>query len=299
MKLQTLDPFSTWQEALQLDSRGELEESKSLFAKAAKLFFEFGSGTNARVGRALFEYSSLMDAFASVQTARDLHSKKDYDGSLIEFAKAAETLRATIHFGFLSGYVSGCAILEEAIATKEPDEAHQAFKNANALFEQSKLALGLRDEKHLLIDVIDSLLKYSISRAFLAESSKLSQGGRSEEARIKTDQSLSLKKDHESLASKSGLRPYLITYFPSDDWKRAQSTGFIVTFPENDSIWAGNVGCNPVEIISLGDKSVNIIVNPFQSISYPVDSKHKGRIRIVYRDLKESKSYDEGCLLMI
>ena len=118
---------------------GELEASKSWFSQAAHLFFDLGSVTSSRVERALFEYSTLMDAFTIVQQARRLKLDLKYEESLSEFTKAAEILRSTVHFGFLSGYESGCATLETAVELKESDEAFQAFKNAITLFEQSKL----------------------------------------------------------------------------------------------------------------------------------------------------------------
>ena len=154
-----------------------------------------------------------MDAFAIVQQARRLKLNLKYEESLSEFTKAAEILRSTVHFGFLSGYESGCATLETALELKDPDESFQAFKNAIALFEQSKLALGFRDEKHPMVEVIDSLIKYSISEAFLAESRSLSQSGKKDEAKRKLQQSRAIAEDHEVLARKAGHQTSLNRLF--------------------------------------------------------------------------------------
>lgn len=282
-----------------MDERSDFEASKSLFSNAARLFFDSGTASDSGIGRALYEYSTLMDAFASVQGGRWLKQNSDYDGSLKEFAKAAEIFRSSVHFGFLSGYVSGCATLEAALELMELEESFQALKNAIALFEQSKLALGFRDEKNPMVAVIDSLIKYSISEAFQSESRSLSQTGNGDEAKIKLQQSIAVRVDHETLARKAGIKPYTISYFPLEDWKRARSTGFLISFPEQNSIWLGNVGSNAVQVESLGAKGISMRIEPKHSVSWPVSSISKGRIRVVYSDIKEKKEYDEGCMLMI
>ncbi len=121
-----------------MDRKGELEDSESSFRQAARFFFDSGSDAGSHVGRAFFEYSTLMDAFASVQGVRQLKLNSKYEESLSEFTGAAEILRSSVHFGFLSGYESGCATLEAALEIKDPDEAFQAFKNAIALCMSSR-----------------------------------------------------------------------------------------------------------------------------------------------------------------
>jgi hypothetical protein len=285
--------------ALSFDEEGKLEHSKAWFTQAAHLFFDSGSGANSRVGKAFFEYSTLMDAFALVQQARLERLNSEYEESLSEFAKATEVLRSSVHFGFLSGYESGCAMLETALELENLDDSFQAFKNANALFEQSKLALGLRDERHPLVDVIDSLIKYSISEAFLTESRTFLEAGNENEALRKVQQSTVSADDHKSLTRKIGTEPYLINYFPLEDWNRALSTGFVATFPEQDSIWLGNIGSNPVKVETLGGNRIDQIIGPAQSISLPLTKSSKGRIRVVYEDMRNQKWYDEGSMLVI
>ncbi|HVB13015.1 MAG TPA: hypothetical protein VNE86_07760 [Nitrososphaerales archaeon] len=298
-QLQTSDPFHLWEKALASDRDGDLAASKSMFGQAAQLFFVKGSDGKPQVGRAFFEYSTLMDAFARVQEARLFKKNSKYDDSLSEFTKASEIFRSSVHFGFLAGYESGCATLETALELDDPDGAFQAFKNANALFEQSKLALGLRDEKHPLIDVIDTLIKFSISEAFLAESKSLSQSGKVQEAREKILQSKAISKEHEFLARRIGTRSRSIDYFPMDDWKRAETTCLVLSYPESDSILLCNVGTNSVLIETLGNRRIDKTLDPLNSISCPMDVSSKGRVRVIYVDLKEKKEYDEGCLLMI
>ncbi|MDG6906138.1 MAG: hypothetical protein JRN20_10180 [Nitrososphaerota archaeon] len=294
--LQNLEPFDAWRTALILDEQCKLVESKSKFTQTAELFFDSGSGAYSEIGIALFEYSTLMDAFAGVQEARKLRKESEFEKSLTEFSRAAEILRATMHFGFLAGYVSGCAILEEAMRSQVTDERLETLRKAIALFEQSKLTLSFRDDKHAVITVIDSLLKYSISEALFAESRKTKN---SQETRIKSAQARAVFSEYDLLAQKSGIDPMSIPYFPLEDWRRAKFTGFVVSFPENNSIWLGNIGCNSVKVETLGTKSINLIVEPHRSLSSVIDPRTKGRIRVVYTDLKQKKRYDEGCHLMI
>ena len=72
-----------------------------------------------------------------------------------------------------------------------------------------------------------------------------------------------------------------------------------MSFPEKDSIWLGNIGSNSVMVETLGKNKIDKVIDPAQSISCPVTGSTKGRIRVVYVDIKERKRYDEGCVLMI
>ena len=289
-------PFQIWEDAIMLDDKGLIRESGNMFAKASQSFFEFGSNVQTEVGRAHFEYSTLMDAFSRIQEARRLRLEFRYDDSLKMFGNACEILRATVHFGFLAAYESACATLETAAELDEKTEAFEAFRSAITLFEQSKLALGLRDELHPTIGVIDSMIKYSISRALITESGILIAEGKSEEAEKKANQSELIRK--ECLRS-AGNRRNVIYYFPISDWLRAMKGGFIVTYPEIESISLANVGSNPVDMEAIGANNTSQVINPFQSVTVPAVKLGKGRIRVIYRDMKENKIYDEGCVLMI
>ncbi|MDG7002185.1 MAG: hypothetical protein JRN15_24055 [Nitrososphaerota archaeon] len=296
MELPAANPFDLWGDAIDLNEKNSIRESSNMFARASQSFFEFGSSIRPIVGRACFEYSTLMDSFSRIQKARLLRLELQYDDSLREFGVASEILRATVHFGFLSAYESACATLETASELDEKTEAFEAFRNAIALFEQSKLALGLRDELHPTIRVIDSMIKYSISMALYAESSLLADKGKSEEARKKAAQSELVKKEFLSLA---GNRLKSINYFPVNDWSRAKKSGFIVSYPESNSMWFGNIGSNPVSLEAAGETKTSEVLNPFETMTVSAENLGKGRIRIVYRDLKEKITYDEGCVLMI
>ena len=149
---------------------------------------------------------------------------------------------------------------------------------------------------HPTVRIIDSFLKYSISRALLAESGVLAEEGELEEAKTKLDQSERVKEDYFKLA---GSKWKTVNYFPLTDWDRAKRGGFMISFPENQSMWIGNIGSNPVILESAGAAEVNEVVDPFKSISVPAVKLGKGRLRISYRDLKNDKTYDEGCVLMI
>ncbi|MGH2637915.1 MAG: hypothetical protein ACRDF4_01295, partial [Rhabdochlamydiaceae bacterium] len=277
-----------------------LDASVAGFKRAAQEFFDVGSiGREAPVGRALFEYSSLMDGFASVQNARRLRKLSDYEASLLEHTRAAEIFRATVHFGFLSAYVSGCASLETSLELQDSDEAVKGIKNAIALFEQSKLTLAFRDERHPIMTVIDALIKYSISKAFLAESNLFLQNEKAAESKQKAVQSVTLMREHEYLAASAGLPPSKIDYFPISDWKRALNGSFLVSFPESDSIRLANLGSIPAFVETLGNDRIEKRIEPSASLCFQVKSSTKGKIRVVYVDLGQKIRFDEGCLTII
>lgn len=289
------DPFVAWEKALQSDRAKSFESSKSEFKHAASIFFDQGSASRTSVGRALFEYSTLMDAFASVQEARILKALEKYEESLAEYSKATEILRATIHFGFLSGYISASASLEAALELAPSDDAFQGFKNAIALFEQSKLTLSFRDEKHPLINLIDASIKYSISNAFFVESELLLANGSEEESRKKRSRSDALRQEYEDMMSRIGMVPNLIDYFPINDWIRAKSGAFVTSFPESNGIWLGNIGVNPALIEAFGNDRLDKQIGPDESVFCPFKETTRGRIRVRYLDVKKGKNYDEGC----
>jgi len=106
--------FEHWKSALENDRKSNLERSKFEFEGAARAFFEETGGSKVGVARAFYEYSTLMDAFATVQEARILKANSSFEGALEKFVKASEILRATAHFAYLASYISGCASLETA-----------------------------------------------------------------------------------------------------------------------------------------------------------------------------------------
>lgn len=289
-------PFKAWERALSLDKMKLFEDSRSEFKSAAQAFFDLAR-SRVPTARALFEYSTLMDAFVSIQEGRILKSKSLFDESFAAFSKATEVLRATMHFGFLSGYVSGCASLETSLELEASEDSFQGLKNAIALFEQSKITLSFRDEKHPVIRVIDALIKYSISKALLTESQIIMEKN-ADESKKKMVRSEAIMKDYLKISKEAGIVPDAINYFPIDDFGRALSNAFIVSFPESDGMWLGNLGIYPATILTLADQPVNTVIEPNQSTHLALKPS-RGRIRVTYTDLKENKSYDEGCMSII
>jgi hypothetical protein len=291
--------FGFWRAAVTADSKGELETSKSHFEVAAKSFFDEGSSTKQAVGRAYFEYSTLMDAFSAVQEGRISKSKGEYDLSLPKFERASEVFRSTLHFGFLAGYISGCASLETALEMEPGEDSFQGFKNANALFEQSKLLLSFRDEKHAIIHSIDILLKYSISRALFVESQNLAKEGAGESARKKKEQSRAVEEEFERLAGKNTARQFRINYFPDYECKRAEKGALLVSFPEQQNLWIGNVGKNLAVLNKLGSEEIMRKIASNESIIHQMQENFHGKLRIKYEDAENGGKFDEGCLTIL
>jgi hypothetical protein len=290
--------FGYWRAAVTADSKNELETSQAHFQSAARAFFDEGSSSKTGVGRAFFEYSTLMDAFCAVQEGRFLKAKGEYDLSLSKFERAAEVFRSTLHFGFLSGYISGCASLETALEMDPSKDSFQGFKNANALFEQSKLLLSFRDEKHPFVRSINILLKYSISRALLVESQNLAKEGSNESARKKKDQSKGVEEDFEKLSGRNATR-FKIDYLPDQELRRAEKGALLVSFPEQQNLWIGNVGKNPALITGLGEDELAKIIAPNESIVQKMPESFRGKLRISYEDFENGAKYDEGSLTIL
>lgn len=295
--MNTSEPFRVWERALKFNESGSLQESRNEFKLAAQSFFNLAS-TGVSTSRALFEYSTLMDAFSSIQEARILKSENLFDESFAAFSKSTEILRATMHFGFLSGYVSGCASVETSLELEASDDSFQGLKNAISLFEQSKLTLSFRDERHPIVKVIDTLIKYSISKAFLVESQILSVSGDMMGAEKKVSQSEAVMRDYEKISRESGKASNVIDYFPVEDWNRALMEAFLVSFPESDGMWLGNLGVNSALVETLAEERVDKVIKPNDSIHWSLKPS-KGRIRVKYVDVKEKKSHDEGCVTVI
>ncbi len=292
-----------WKQALEFDKKSQIRESRSSFEASAKLFLDDSSGEKATIARALLEYSTLMDAFSSVQEGRLLKEESNFDKALPCFAKASEIFRATVHFAFLAGYVSGCASLETVSEMKDDDEKFQGYKNSIALFEQAKLALSFRDDRHPLLRSIDAMVKFGISRAILVESQMLDQKGAASDSRKKREQSRNIEADFRRLSGPDETRQgshFRIDYFLKGyDCERATHGSYISSFPERTSLWMGNVGTHSARILTLGKSPVEKTLAPGDSISWPMIREFKGKLRIVYTDVEDRRSYDEGCLTVI
>ncbi len=291
--------FDRWRAALLADSEDKLETSAAYFKSAAKEFFDEGSSKRAAVGRALFEFSTLMDGFSSVQEARLSKSNSDFELSLSKFGRAAEIFRSTIHYAFLSGYVSGCASLETALEMEAREDSFQGFKNANALFEQSKLLLSFRDERHPFMRSIDILLKYSISRALLVESNNLQIKGASQGSRIKKEQSMAVEEDFEKLAGKKAAKSFKIKYLPDYECIRAERGALAIVFPEQRTMWIGNVGKNAAVVLKMGNREIGKKIAPDESLIQVIEEGYRGKLRIIYEDMVSDERFDEGCLTVL
>ncbi len=281
-----------------LDRRSSLQESDSGFRRAAVAFFDDANTDRTAIARALLEYSTLMDAFSSVQEGRILKEESKFDEALSYFSKASEILRATVHFGFMAGYMSGCAMLETASQMEQDEDKFQGYKNAIALFEQAKLALSFRDVRHPLLRSVEAMVKFGISRALLVESEMLEAKGAAQDSRKKKEQSRNVEMDFYKL---SGARvspsSFRIDYFLKGyECERSTKGSFLVSFPEKTSLWIGNVGNHSAQIASLGKSQVDRELDPGDSLSWPMDPGFKGKLRIDYTDLETKSRYDEGCL---
>ncbi len=291
------DPFVLWRDALKLDRTSRLKESKEKFEEAAAGFFE-QSKLNPPVSRAMFEYSTIMDAFSVIQQARMLRDLSQYEESLSQFGKAADILRATLHFGFLASYVAACATLETTSSMDYNEDSLEALKSANALLEQGKLALSFRDERHPLMPIINAMIKFSISKSLLVESRILLRSIDSASSEQRFKQSLAVLREYQLLAADSRITEGVIDYFIPDDWERAKSGAFICCYPDPEKLWLMNLGTHIALVQKFGSELLQSEILPTDSLAISLQGM-KGKIRVVYRDRVSGAEFDEGCMMLI
>jgi hypothetical protein len=294
------DPFSTWREGIALDEAGQFQDASSKFKLAAGEFFDLASRT-PKTERAAYEYSTLMDAYSRIERGREHFLNLDFDNSLDEFNSSTEILRATVHFGYLAPYLSACASAETADSMPRGDpECLQAYKNAIALFEQSKLALSFRDESHPSMKIMDAYIKYCISRALFVESLDCKLKGDIGLSEEKEKRSSSIMVEFQDLATKARIPALGFKYLIANDYERASQGAFVITYPDATALTALNIGKNEARIISIGDFSMEKSdLLPGESMYIDSNNFDKGKIRVCYIDLTTGKEYDEGCLLRI
>ncbi len=293
------DPFLHWKAGVALDHVQKFEESASQFKQAAEFFFVTAS-KQTEVAKAMFEYSTLMDAFASREQGRRFLSEDNFSEAANALPRASEILRSTLHFAFLAPYISACATLETVAGMERGDEdTFQAYRTTNALLEQAKFALGFMDETNMLITVIDAYLKYSISGALQNESSYLIASGSRELAPDKQLRSGQVRREYEYLAAMAGLGLDEIEFLPQRDFNEREQAPLILAYPDASNLWLLNVGTNPAVIEKLGNAAIDRIIAPMSAARFELSGMVKGRIRVEYLDPSKQEKHDEGCLTLI
>ncbi len=298
------NPFTLWEEGMSHNSAGLYRLSVSKFQQAAQTFFDAASNASEnKIDKAYYEYSTLMDAFSRVQQGRELLELKQFDDALAKFAESSNILRSTIHFSFLAPYVSACAITEvtdlREANDEEVDENFQGYKNAIALFEQSKIALSFRDELDPIIKKVDVYIRYCISEALSLESS---EGKAALQASLNKDKNSNVEKQgsltasgNQDLGKKNEMQ-----YLPLTDFKRAKEGSFVVSYPDAEGLWLINIGVNSANLLRLGSLSLNqVILESKGTVHFNANEFGKGKIRLQYEDKKTGKRFDEGCLQVL
>lgn len=293
------DPFDHWKLSVALDHAENFEESGQQFSRSAQIFFESGS-ILPRAAKALFEYSTLMDAFSYAAKGRLALSKENFSDASQAFTKSSEILRSTIHFAFLAPYIAACGILHTALGLDGGDEdAFEAYKSANALLEQAKFALSLKDERSPLATVFDALLKRSISLALRSEAISLAKSGSNELSKDKMKRSEQVHLESNYLSRKAGLEPEAIEFFPLRDFNFVERAVLILAYPEGESLWLVNVGKHPALIEKLGNVEVNQEIRAMDSWAFQMKLLSKGKVRAEYLDTVYHVKYDVGCLTLV
>ena len=242
-----------------------------------------------------------MDAFAKTQNARIAMSNGDFEVALHQLKVATEIFRSSIHFAFLAPYVSACATLDAASGLESKDMARfESFRNAVALFEQTKLGIYLNDDGDPKLHKIEMNLKLAISKALRSEGEALEASGDTENAERKYAQYIAVNNDYIDLVSENVTEPGYLEYFIADDYARALDGAYIVTYANADSIELLNVGINEARVLKLGDEQTDSLVQSGRSVAFSLESTlKKGRLRVCYEDYKTGKKYSEASILVL
>jgi hypothetical protein len=293
-------PFNTWREGIDLDQKFLFERSSLKFGRAAEEFYDLAF-KQPEVARAYNEYSVLMDAYSKIQEGRAEIKRNEFAIALKRFEDGANILRSTFHFGFLAPFVSACATTETADKMESDDpERMQAYKNAIALFEQSKLALSFRDERHFIVNIIDAYIRYCISKALSLEAILEKGLGHLHEAREKEKRSKLLEREFEGFLRKAHVTEERFQFLPLDDYRRVAEGAFVASFPDKSNLWIFNLGNNAAIIEKVGMYDpVGVSIEPRSSMKLDPKLVGKGKIRIRYKDKVFGKEYDEGCLMAV
>lgn len=295
-----LESFRLWKRAVELSQHHLFEESLRNFSNSAQAFFNSASKAGP-ISKALNEYSTVMDSFAKTQNARLKMSSGNFDGALRDLELATGIFRASIHFAYLAPYVSACATMDAANGLESKDiERFESFRNAVALFEQTKLGIYLKDDLDPKIHKIDMYLKLAISKALRAEGEMLEASGAIENAERKYAQYVAANNEYLELASETMMEPGYLEYFIADDCSRTLDGAHIVTYTSENTIELLNVGLNNARVLKLGHVVTDCIVQAGDSVSYHLDSTlKKGRWRVCYEDEKTGKEYSEASISVL
>jgi hypothetical protein len=282
------DPFTIWAAGIGYDSNGNIGLSKQMFVKAAKDFFDSAS-LYPEVATAYFEYSTLMDGYATIQKCREL------------ITKAGDIFRSTVHFAFLSPYVAACAGLEVLSELYDGDpEKFQACKNCIALFEQAKMVLSFRDERHPTLELINAYLRLAISKglkieAWQAEKAKDLEG----QPQDNDESSEILSEEFRDQIRKLGRKNSRLEYFPTTDYERASNGAFLLGYPSGKKLSLLNVGSSSALLTKIGNIETKSEIKSKSGLQIGIDRFEKMKIRISYKDIQSNRFYDEGCISLV
>jgi hypothetical protein len=297
---ETQGAFELWVEALGADKRDDLSVAKSLFESAAKAFYDLATSSPG-ISSACYEYSTLMDAFCTVENCREYVRKEDFDVALDSISKAGEIFRTTLHFAFLSPYVAACAGLEvlDGLEESDPDRM-QACKNSIALFEQAKLVLSFRDEKHPIVRLIDGYLNLGISKGLECEAKQAAKAaGSDSEIQSKLQRSENLRDGFKVRMTEIGESTDRLNYLPVKDCKRAIEGSFLLGYPDADDLSILNVGSSAGRLVQLGGRDFDSEIPSGSALRVKLTQFGKMKIRMLYEDTRAGKRFDEGCISLI
>lgn len=190
-------PAVRWKIAKTYDSLREYKEASQFFHQAADEYRLAGKKL-PRLALVFEEFSHYMEAWALIGDARGSHDQELYTAAAEGYTKAANLLRTSQSWSYLSKHYSACSFLELGEALSRQDRQHSAiesFQAAQATFQESKNELDSKlpsvspsQEKRELMDWLDitrGRLKYTRGRIQLEDAKVLDARGEEEASSAK------------------------------------------------------------------------------------------------------------------
>jgi hypothetical protein len=176
-----------WQKARFLGRVG-LHHLSSLCYSSSAESYRRAATDNSRLKEFYQSMSVFMDAWSSVEAARDAHSSSSYSVAAEAYRRAAQQLSSSSDWAPLGVHYEGCALLEqgESLSSEEkPEEASSEFLKAVDIFSKSarnmlgwQIPLGEEsEERQRWVDLTQGREFYSRTRAEIEQAKLLERRG--------------------------------------------------------------------------------------------------------------------------
>jgi predicted amidohydrolase/tetratricopeptide (TPR) repeat protein len=170
---------SYWKIGRNKDHLGKHQEAAELFLAAFTQYKDAAEKIH-QFGDFYLDYAVYMEAWSEIEQGKSAHGNEEYTVAKSHYEKAANLLKQSKMWGYLSSNFNAWSLLENAedLSRKEKSvESIEAFKKAAGLFENAKSSIEearvqperseVRDEKEMtgeLVEISDIRREYCLGR---------------------------------------------------------------------------------------------------------------------------------------